>query len=348
MRAMRPRRAIAVAVGVSALAAGALATPGAGGGDSAGARTSAAGELELSIARPGKGGYEARARFDAETEVRVRIEMRLVGRAITGGRETIDSEAVEKDLGPGKVRLAAPFAGATAACFGFERCELRAMATASQLSPPVPPATEPTVGEAEDSASAERRVATGRPDIEKRHIPFGKNRRRQMAAYSERHYGEREWRLEGPRGIVEHYTASSTAGPALNTFIANRPDVEYGELPGVCAHYLIDRDGTIMELVPTDTRCRHTVGLNHETVGIEHVGQSDSDVVGRPDVLRASLALTDWLRCAYEIKRSNVIGHNESLDSPLYEEHDPDFRGRTHGDMRPGTMNGYRRELAEC
>ena len=168
-----------------------------------------------------------------------------------------------------------------------------------------------------------------------------------MADYSKRHYGEREWRLE-PRGIVEHYTASATAGSALATFEANRPDVEYGELPGVCAHYLIDRDGTILELVPTDIRCRHTVGLNHETIGIEHVGQSDADVVGRPRVLRASLALTSWLRCAYAIERSNVIGHNESLESPLYKELDPRFQGRTHGDMRPGTMKGYRKKLADC
>ncbi|HEX6115629.1 MAG TPA: peptidoglycan recognition family protein, partial [Solirubrobacterales bacterium] len=113
-------------------------------------------------------------------------------------------------------------------------------------------------------------------------------------------------------------------------------------------HYLIDDDGTILELVSTEVRCRHTVGLNHETVGIEHVGNSDRDVVGRPRVLRASLALTGWLRCAYEIQRSNVIGHNESLDSPLYKELDPDFRGRTHGDMKPGTMNRYRPKLRSC
>ena len=227
------------------------------------------------------------------------------------------------------------------------RCELSAQVTASPLTPPVPPATEPTAGEPLGSDSARRNVPTGEPEISTRHIPYGKTRRRQMAAYSKRHYGERGWRLE-PHGIVEHYTASATAGPALSTFEANRPDVEYHELPGVCAHYLIDRDGTILELVPTGTRCRHTVGLNHETIGIEHVGQSDADVVGHPRVLRSSLALTSWLRCAYAIERSNVIGHNESLESPLYKELDPDFQGRTHGDMRPGTMKRYRKKIADC
>jgi beta-N-acetylhexosaminidase len=196
-------------------------------------------------------------------------------------------------------------------------------------------------------SSGENRAEPKEPRVRGRAIPYDHKRRRQMAKYSKRHYGERSWRLE-PRGIVEHYTATETFEPAYNTFAANRPDVEYGELPGVCAHYLIDTDGTIFKLVPLGTRCRHAVGLNHETIGIEHVGRSDADVVGRRHVLRASLALTSWLRCRFEIKRSNVIGHNESLSSPLYRELDPRFRGRTHADMKPTTMRAYRRKLERC
>ena len=305
------------------------------------------GEPRLSLGKTGKRSHEARIAYEGATATRAEVGFRLVGRTIAGGREVAGTRSATRDLDPGRVRFEIPFRGARSACFGYVRCELKATLAVSELNDPVQPATEPTPGDEVGGDTDRTGVATGEPRIAKRHIPYGKTRRRQMAAYSERHYGEREWRLE-PRGIVEHYTASATAGPALNTFEQNRPDVEYGELPGVCAQYLIDKDGTIMELVPTDIRCRHTVGLNHRTIGIEHVGQSDSDVVGRPRVLRSSLALTSWLRCAYEIERSNVIGHNESLDSPLYEELDPDFRGRTHGDMRPGTMRGYRRKLEGC
>ncbi len=81
--------------------------------------------------------------------------------------------------------------------------------------------------------------------------------------------------------IVEHFTASSTYGPAFNTFAANAPDVEFGERPGVCAHFIVDRDGTIHQLVRLKWMCRHTVGLNHVAFGIEHVGVSDGDVLGR-------------------------------------------------------------------
>ena len=294
-----------------------------------------------------KRSHEARVTYEAETATRAVVGFRLVGRTISGDREVVDTRLVTRDSDAGRVRLEIPFRGARTSCFPYVRCSLKANVSVRVLMEPVPPATEPAPGEELDGDSDRIGVGTGEPKIRERHISYGPGRRKQMAAYSERHYGDREWRLE-PRGIVQHYTASSTAGPALNTFEQNRPDVEYGELPGVCAHYLIDTDGTIMELVPTDIRCRHTVGLNHRTIGIEHVGNSDSDVVGRPRVLRASLALTSWLRCAYAIGRSNVIGHNESLDSPLYEELDPDFRGRTHGDMKPGTMKRYRRKLGDC
>ena len=334
---MRPSHLLAAVIACSVLGAAAALVPSNGDAGTATSRASAAEKPRLEVARRDGGRYVARLSYEAEAQVAVEIAMRLVGKPLGGRRDTIgEPVAVTGSAGPGRVRESAQLRGALRSCFGYVHCKLVAKAT-----------VETPEGEALGSADAAKRVPTGQPRVRERHISYGKKRRSQMAAYSKRHYGEREWRLE-PRGIVEHYTASATAGPALNTFEANRPDVEYHELPGVCAHYLIDRDGTILELVPTDVRCRHTVGLNHETIGIEHVGQSDRDVVGRPRVLRSSLALTSWLRCAYAIKRSNVIGHNESLGSPLYKELDPSFQGRTHGDMKPATMRRYRRKMEDC
>ena len=65
-------------------------------------------------------------------------------------------------------------------------------------------------------------------------------------------------------------------------FSRNEPDPELHELPGVCSHFVIDRDGTIYRLVPTSIMCRHTVGLNWTAIGIEHVGQSDAAGDGQP------------------------------------------------------------------
>ena len=73
------------------------------------------------------------------------------------------------------------------------------------------------------------------PKIEFDPIPFGHDRKRQMAAYSKRHYGERTWRLTDPKAIVLHYTATDTYPPVFNTFASNAPNL--GESPGVCAQF---------------------------------------------------------------------------------------------------------------
>jgi hypothetical protein len=176
-------------------------------------------------------------------------------------------------------------------------------------------------------------------------IPYGRARKRDMAAYSKRHYGRFEWRLRRVEHIVQHYAVTNSAQTIWNTFAPNRPDVEYGELPGVCSHFVINGRGRIFRLVGLRTRCRHTVGLNHLSVGIEHTGFSDGQVMGNARQLRASLRLSRWLRCRFGLGTRRVIGHNESLRSPFYRELDPRFRGRTHGDFRPRTMDRYRRKL---
>ena len=190
-----------------------------------------------------------------------------------------------------------------------------------------------------------RRRSPPKPRIAWSPIPFGKDRIRQMRRYSTRHYGDGKAKLADPHVIVEHYTATSSYSSAWNTFASNAPDVEFHERPGVCAHFIVDRDGTIHQLVSLKWRCRHTVGLNQTAIGIEHVGVSDADVTGRPAQLAASLALTRWLQARYGIRTRDVIGHAESLSSPYHEELVPAMRTRTHGDFARAAMQRYRRKL---
>jgi N-acetylmuramoyl-L-alanine amidase len=195
------------------------------------------------------------------------------------------------------------------------------------------------------AARGARAAAALQPVILDDPIPFGARRQRQMRAYSLRHYGDASARLTDPKVIVEHFTATTTFDSAWSTFASNAPDVEFGERPGVCAHFLIDRDGTIHQLVPLRLRCRHTVGLNHRAIGIEHVGMSDADVMGRRRQLAASLRLTRWLQDRFAIGTADVIGHAESLSSPYHYELVPAMRNRTHADFAPETMRRYRRRL---
>jgi beta-N-acetylhexosaminidase len=183
------------------------------------------------------------------------------------------------------------------------------------------------------------------PHIVWKPIPYGPKRRAEMAQYAERHYGVHSWVLR-PKVIVEHYTANESFGATWNAFAVDAPDPELGELPGTCAHFVVDRDGTIYQLVPLDVMCRHTVGLNDVAIGIEHVGTSDAEVLHDAAQLRSSLLLTRWLMARFHIALANVIGHNESLSSPYHHELYKPWAHQTHGDWTRADMNVYRAKLA--
>ena len=184
-----------------------------------------------------------------------------------------------------------------------------------------------------------------KPHIVWKPIPFGAKRKAEMAQYSERHYGIHSYVLK-PRVIVEHVTATSSFSSPYNTFAADVPDAELHSLPGTCAHFIIDSDGTIYQLVPLNIMCRHTVGLNYVAIGIEHVGLSDAQVLGDAPQMRSSLDLTAWLMTRYRISMRNVIGHNESLSSPFHKEFYAPWRDQTHADWQRADMNVYRARLS--
>lgn len=175
-------------------------------------------------------------------------------------------------------------------------------------------------------------------------IPFGPRRKRQMAAYSKRHYGKAEWRLE-PRQIVLHYATASTFGQVFNTFSAPGPDPTFGERPQVCAHFTVGPRRAV-QMVSLRVRCRHTLGLNHVAIGIEHLGHSDGEAMGNRATRLRSLSLVRRLRCLYGLPVRDVIGHSESLRSPYYRERVPSLKGMTSPDFSRKTMRTYRKRLA--
>jgi hypothetical protein len=181
--------------------------------------------------------------------------------------------------------------------------------------------------------------------VVQRPIPFGARREEEMRAYARRHYGIDDHRLNRPRVIVQHYTVTDSFEPVYDYFATDAPDPELNELPGICSHYVIDRDGTIYQLVSTRIMCRHTVGLNWTAIGIEHVGRSDAQVLGNRRQLAASLRLTRMLQGRHGISTANVIGHNENRSSPYHRERVPRLRSQTHADFPRAAMNRYRRLL---
>jgi beta-N-acetylhexosaminidase len=203
----------------------------------------------------------------------------------------------------------------------LEGAESNATGTAPAAEPPA--ATRPTAA---------------RPRIVQRPIPFGAKRREEMRAYARRHYDLDTDRLIDPKVIVEHYTVTDTFQAAYDTFANDVPDAELHELPATCAHFVVDTDGTIYQLVPLTIMCRHTVGLNQTAIGVEQVGRSAGEIKSRPAQYRAIVRLTAWLRCRYGIAPRDVIGHNESLSSPYHHEDVAALRRQTHGDWTRAEM----------
>jgi N-acetylmuramoyl-L-alanine amidase len=186
--------------------------------------------------------------------------------------------------------------------------------------------------------------AVPRPPIVQHPIPFPETRKEETRAYAEEHYGLDTFNLVDPQVIVEHFTVSATFPSVFNTFAADSPHL--GELPGTCSHFVIDKDGTIYQLVPLDLMCRHTVGLNWTAIGIEMVGESDREILDNPGQLNAVLGLTLWLMQRFGVQLRNVIGHNESLTSPFHMERVSSLKCQTHQDWNHQDMEIFRAHLA--
>jgi N-acetylmuramoyl-L-alanine amidase len=76
----------------------------------------------------------------------------------------------------------------------------------------------------------------------------------------------------------------------------------------VSAHYVIDRNGDIYQMVSDSDRANHCRGANQNSIGIEHVGK-DSDSLAAAQA-KSSARLVRWLLEQYNILRANVYGHD--------------------------------------
>lgn len=181
------------------------------------------------------------------------------------------------------------------------------------------PATATTRAPAAHTATAPVLRVLARP------IPYGPTRRAEMAAYAKRHYGVDSATLH-PKVIVLHFTAGDSAASAISTF--SRDTAALGELPGTCAHYVVDYSGVAYHLVPTSVMCRHAIGLNHVAIGIEVVqptnGHSsawaDQQILARTAQVGGLLALVRSLQHEYGIPTTMVYGHATANSCPLFRD----------------------------
>jgi len=176
-------------------------------------------------------------------------------------------------------------------------------------------------------ASPARSTAT-RPPIVIKLVPFGATRKAQMAAYSQHHYHQHTWKLTDPRVIVLHHTDGADWQSAWNTFASNT--AYNNEKPGVVAHFIVDKDGTIYQCLPLTVRGRHAIGMNWTAFGIEFVQEDhsgkdghwmDQQILHRTKQITAGLRLVRYLQSRFGIKKANVVGHATANASPYFKDY---------------------------
>ncbi len=240
--------------------------------------------------------------------------------------------------------LATLLATLSAILFGAVSCAPQNLDTATPVwgVTPLPPpsirleldsyALPPTSPDAPETLTHELQEAVLLPPMEEWPIEWTDERKRLAAQYLAFHKG---WDLGPnpdfdalttmhPKMVVVHWTAGGSAKSAYNTFYNERQKGqrihrEWNEV-NLAAHFIVDRDGTIIRLMPETRIGRHTIGLNHLAIGIENVGNGDSMPLTEAQV-EANAILVRWLEWRYDL--THLIGHYEYRhfeDHPYFEE----------------------------
>ena len=170
-----------------------------------------------------------------------------------------------------------------------------------------------------------------KPELVQSPITWNAEREALTVAYRGAHQATPQGTAQiAPKMVVLHWTGGSTFSGAFNTFdgvrLSGRPNLAEAGALNVSAHFLVDQDGTIHQLLPVTTMARHVIGLNHIAIGVENVGGAKG-VPLTDSQAQANIALVCWLSTQQDL--SHLIGHHEYRQmegSALFDEVDPSYR----------------------
>lgn len=155
-------------------------------------------------------------------------------------------------------------------------------------------------------------------------------RQKGMHQYFLTHFGPNPPLTLEPKMVVIHWTAVPSAQSTWNTFasatLGGRKDIRAAGDVNVGAHFLVDRDGTIHQLLPENHFARHCIGVNHIAIGIENVGGTPEFPLTE-EQLNANVMLIRDLQTRHEI--DVVVGHYEIRhfeSHPYFQELNPKYR----------------------
>ncbi len=179
--------------------------------------------------------------------------------------------------------------------------------------------------------SAEAVANDAEVKIIQRPIIFDQERERLSLEYLQQRYAITQSKATIiPKMVVVHWTAINSLENSFKVFNsprlpASREKISSASALNVSAHFLVDRDGSIYQLLPETTFARHVIGLNHSAIGIENVGDGNSHPLTEKQ-LESNIKLIKKLSKKYSIEY--VIGHYEYkrfIGHPLWKEVDPGY-----------------------
>lgn len=132
-----------------------------------------------------------------------------------------------------------------------------------------------------------------------------------------------------PKVIVLHYTAGGTVETNYKYFNKTHLESARNVLKkqstlNVSSQFIVDRDGTIYQLMEPNMFARHTIGLNYCAIGVENIGSKSQPLTEKQVVANAQLIR--HLTKKYSIEY--LIGHSEYgifRGSKLWKETDPGY-----------------------
>lgn len=175
-------------------------------------------------------------------------------------------------------------------------------------------------------------------DIINKPLIFNEERIKLTKEYIKQHYNLNVKNITiVPKIIVIHHTGlnrlEASFKKMMNTTLSSdRTYISKSGLLNVSAHYMIDTDGTVYQLMPDNFMARHVIGLNYSTIGIENVGGEEFEDNLTQQQLQANIELIAYLKNKYQTIEY-LIGHYEYQQfstHPLWLEQDSNYRTKKY------------------
>ena len=153
-------------------------------------------------------------------------------------------------------------------------------------------------------------------EIKQTPINFGEKRIELTKDYIKTHYDLNVNDIKiTPKIVLVHYTAidgfeKSLARFTSHTLPNDRPEISKASALNVSTHFMVERDGTIHQLMPLDFMGRHVIGLNYSSIGIENVGGEGYVENLTVEQLLANIFIVNYLKKKFP-SIEYVVGHHE-------------------------------------